>query len=206
MKSGKRKVGLAALVGGLITEWFRARSESGFSCRNFFIDITSLDFLKSQIVRLFNILRLNLWIITGNEISSGRELAILYAGHELGRNYLIKLAFGSSYRENYIGKKWLWKIPEIAKEDNKGCSLIVTEVPDRLRTLFERMSCMYIPFWIFGNVNISPHIIKDSVKTDIRRIRKNKLHYEVTNKLSELHDFYYNMYIPIILPENWAHS
>jgi len=145
-----------------------------------------------------NVLKLNLWIITGEEISSKQELAIIYAGIEENKHLMIKLAFNNSYRENYLGKIWLWKIPQKVKEKGHDCSLIITEIPWSFRLLFAKKKCFYIPCWIDGEVDTSSPIKSDSLKTDMRRIRKNKLQFEVTNALNQLHNFYYNMHLPYV--------
>lgn len=151
---------------------------------------------------LVGILRVDLWIITGEEISSKQELVIIYAGHEVGKNYLITLAFDSSHRENHIGKKWLWQIPQIVEGTSHDCSLMVTEVSKSFRKLFRKIKCIYVPYWVFGEIDVSSDnhsfLKNNSLKSDLRRIRRNKLHFEVTNSLSQLHNFYYNMYLPYI--------
>ena len=152
----------------------------------------------TSIFKLIDALRLDLWIIVGDEISSRQKLTMIYAGREKNRPFLIELAFGSSYRENYIGKKWLWKIPDIARESNNDCSLMVMEVPKSFRILYGQRKCLYIPSWVSGEIDISSHTKSDSVKTDMRRIRKNNLHFEVTNGLSQFDDFYHNMHVPYI--------
>ena len=171
-------------------------------CRDVLIEITSPGYFKSKISQLYNKLRLNIWIIMGDEISSRQKLIIIYVGHELGKNLLIKLAFGDSYSENYIGKKWLWNIPKIATEGNFNGSLMVIEVFRSFRIFFEKMNCFYIPLWIYGETNISidnPLFIKSkSLESDIRRIKRSKFHFELTDDPSQLSNFYYNMYTPYI--------
>ena len=164
------------------------------------------------IYRFFYILRLDLWIITGDEISSGKKLAIIYAGRELDKNFLVRLAFDGAFEENYIGKKWLWQIPQIVKESDCGCSLVVVEVPNSLRILSGKMKCLYIPSWVNGETDISvdnPSLFQHrntSLKSDLSKIRKNKLRFEVTNDLSQLHNFYYNMYVPYITKVHGSRS
>ena len=144
-------------------------------------------FLPARLVHwLTHVLRPDQWIITGEEIANKQQLAIIYTGSKERKNYLIQLAFGSSYRENYVGKTWL----------------MVTEVPKVFRILFERKKCFYIPCWISGEVDISVDIYSftknRSLKSDMCRIRKNKLQFELTNDLPQFHNFYYNMYLPYI--------
>ncbi|MFC1907820.1 hypothetical protein ACFLWT_00230 [Chloroflexota bacterium] len=152
------------------------------------------------ILWLTRILRVDLWIITGEEIASKQKLAIIYTGSEENKNFLIKLAFDSHFRESYIGKTWLWKIVKTVKERGYDCSLMVTEVPKVFRILVERKKCLYVPCWISGEVDISadisPLVKNKSLKSDLRKIRKNKLHFELTNDPPQFHNFYYNMYLP----------
>lgn len=157
-----------------------------------------------RICTLFNILKPNVWIITGNEVLSRQELAIIYAGREKNKHFLVRLAFDSTFEENHIGKAWLWKLPEIAKEDDCDCSLMIAEVPCFYRTLLGKTKCFYVPSWISGGIDISvdnPSLFKHrntSLKSDLSKIRRNKLQFEVTKDLSQLHNFYCNMYRPYI--------
>ncbi len=153
---------------------------------------------------LFNVFRPKVWVITGNEILSRQKLVILYAGHEVNKNLLVKLAFNSSCEDLYIGRKWLWDIRGIAKKKGYNCSLLVTEVPNFLRRLSEKMKCFYLPSWISGEIDASfeEHAIfnnrNNTLMSDLRRIKRNKLYYEVAHELSQLQNFYYNMYLPYI--------
>lgn len=166
---------------------------------------TSLRFIflpAKLILKYLKSLRLGLWIIKGEENTSNQKLAIAYAGNEKNKNYIEKLAFGSSYKEKYLGKIWLWKLFKMIKENENSCSLMITEVYNVFRIFFKNQKCFYIPCWISGEVDISDDISsftkRASVKTDMRKIRKNKLNFEVTNELSQLHNFYNNMYLPYI--------
>ena len=156
-----------------------------------------------KIYWLLSVLRLDFWILQGNEITSKQKLDILYAGTEENRHFLIKLAFDNSYRENYIGKTWLWKITSVVKEKGHHCNLMIIEMPRSFRIFFKNQKCFYVPCWVEGEVDISDENCalihsNSSVKSDIRRIRKNKLNFEITNELQHFHNFYYHMYVPHI--------
>ena len=151
---------------------------------------------------LSNVFRPKVWIITGNEILSRQKLAVLYAGHEVNKNFLAKLAFNGSYKDLYIDRKWLWEIHGIAEKKEYDCSLLVTEVPKSFRILSGKTKSFFVPSWVSGEIDISLDIsslIKnESLRSDIRKTKRNKLHFEVTNDLSQLRSFYYNMYLPYI--------
>ena len=154
------------------------------------------------IIRLVNITRRDIWIINGEETASKQKLAIIYAGTEENKNYLINSIFDGSAKESYIGETWLWNISKVAAGKDNGCSLMVTEFNKNFRIFFKRGKCFFIPYWIVGEVDISADISfftrNKSLASDLRRIRKNNLNFELTNELSQFNNFYHNMYIPHI--------
>ncbi|MHC4189753.1 MAG: hypothetical protein ACYSUB_08820, partial [Planctomycetota bacterium] len=97
--------------------------------------------LITRIWRILNILILNVWVITGEEILSKQKLAIIYIGSETHKNFLAKLAFGNSYKEDYIGKTWLWRIFKTVKAKGHACSLMVAEAPKSSLVLFGKKKC-----------------------------------------------------------------
>ncbi|MHC4806120.1 MAG: hypothetical protein ACYTBX_07630, partial [Planctomycetota bacterium] len=125
-----------------------------------------------------------------------------YIGSETHKNFLAKLAFGNSYKEDYIGKTWLWRIFKTVKTRAHACSLMVAEAPKSSLVLFGKKKCFYIPLWVTGEVDISADVSSlirnESLKSDLRRIKRNKLHFELTNEPAQFDNFYYNMYLPHI--------
>jgi hypothetical protein len=157
------------------------------------------------IYKYIRILRPDMWIVKGLEKSSSCELILTFAGSMVNKNYIVNLAFNSPDREDYLGKKWLWNIEKTAKAKNPNCSLIIAEVPYRLHVFTRKnRNSFYIPTWLSSRIDISSEdasLFKNKNNTlisDLRRIRRNKLHYEVTNELSQIKNFYYTMYVPYI--------
>ena len=154
------------------------------------------------IYRLLSIIRPDVWIMTGNEVSSGKELGIIFAGLEIDKNYIRMLAFGDLCREHHIGGKWLWNIRKVRDKDGQDCSLLVVEAPHCSAGLSAKMNYLFIPGWVTGEVDISVErssIFSNrntSLRSDLRRIRRNNLHFEETRSLCDLHNFYHNMYVP----------
>ena len=110
---------------------------------------------------IFHVLRLNTWILTGKEISTGKELCIFYAGSELNKNFFKNLAFGLSSQDYYVGKKWLWNTFKKTKRKNKNYGLLIIEIPHYLHILCEKIKCLYLPFLIHGEVTLPSYIKKD---------------------------------------------
>jgi len=152
--------------------------------------------------RFINISRLNLWILSGEEITSHQKLSIVYAGTKINKNYFTKMAYDNSFSENYIGRVWIWKIFKVVKEKGRNCSLTVVAMDRPLCTLFRNRACFNIPFWVTSLTDISANgallAKSDSVKTDIKKIRNNKLSFEITHDSRQFDNLYYNMYRPYI--------
>ena len=139
------------------------------------------------------------------ETTPGNEsLGIILAAHPQEKHYFARPAFAGSCVETYLGKKWVWQIPKIVKERKSDHSLLIVTVPHILHMVSHAPRCFYVPCWIWGEIDIPTKrsiIVKNkntSLKSDISKIRKNNLEFEVTHQLSQLHNFYYNMYVPYI--------
>ncbi len=146
--------------------------------------------------------RLELWIATGDERNSRIPLSIVHnANDDKSLNYLLELAFGDSFQERCLGRIWLWKIPKVIAKIGQDCSLMIVQGHNPHRKLLGSNNYFYIPNWLFGEVDIpsDPTVTKDSsLKSDLRRIRKNSLQFEVTQDEQHFDDFYHNMYVPYI--------
>jgi hypothetical protein len=151
-----------------------------------------------KIYTLLSVLRLDFWILQGNEVASKQSLDILYAGTEENRHFLTTLAFDGSFTEEYVGKAWLWNIPKMFKDKVHRDCILVAEVPKTFCKLFVKRNYLYIPSWVDGEVDAFSAVKSDSLLTDLRRIKKSKLSFEVTNALNQFHNFYFNMHLPYI--------
>jgi hypothetical protein len=145
--------------------------------------------------------RIKLWALTGVELNSQQELAVLYAGDGSNMNYFMELAFAANCKVRYLGKVWLFQIPKLAKRKKDIYSMLIAEVPKFL--LLNVKDCFRIPCWVRGEVDISGDIgsimLKDhSLKYAQRLMRKNELSFEEANEPSRLSNFYYDMYLPYI--------
>jgi hypothetical protein len=163
-------------------------------------------------LRLLLQLRLKLWLATGDEITSGAPLSILYAtpfgytnpiGWDARRdiNYLCELALGPSFKEYYYGRIWLWNIPKLIKNHNGAYALVIVQLHESNLKLLKSPNWFFIPNWVIGEIKapLNEAILKNSsIKSDLRRIRKHSLNFEVTQNYKRFDEFYYNMYVPHI--------
>jgi hypothetical protein len=88
------------------------------------------------------------------EQNSGCELYILYAGHELNKNYIAYLSYGEMCHEKHLGKAWIWNISRIARP-RVFINMIVTETEEGNYNRFSKSNDYYLPCWIDGEIDIS---------------------------------------------------
>jgi len=149
--------------------------------------------------RVLRQLRLDFWIVQGEELSSRTSLSILCATNDRNRSYIAGLAFGANYCEQYLGRAWLWNANIMTEKTGRGYSMMLVEIHTSLRRLLGTSNWFYVPDWVRGTIDfpLKPTITNcESVKSDLRRIRKNDLGFEVTRETQRFDDFYHNMYVP----------
>lgn len=161
-----------------------------------------IEFVYRCMSRFARKLRINLWIISGEEPPE-TDFSIIYAGHEKHKNYIADLAFGNSYAETPIGTTWIWNLDRMITKNPHDCSLMILEVNKVFCRLIDSKKMFFIPIWVDGEVDIPVDMssfvkANSSVRSDVRRIKKNNLQVEVTSEQRQFDDFYNNMYIPHI--------
>ena len=145
---------------------------------------------------LLEIVRNDAWIIHGYEAVSGEPLSILYAGEAIHKSYISRLVFGDSHSSVHLGKKSIWELRKLIKKKNNEFSLAVIEGHTLHAALFKDKHDLFIPMWLDSQVETPVTARNRSSISSLKSIEKNRLTYAVTNAPEELHDFYYNMYLP----------
>ncbi|MDD5405562.1 MAG: hypothetical protein PHE73_01315 [Sulfurovaceae bacterium] len=151
--------------------------------------------------KFINKYRIDFWIIEGKETNSQTSLSILCAANDQDRSYLARLVFGSAYSEFYFGRSWLWNVRKIVDEIGQEYSMLLVSIKNSRRKFLKIDNCFYIPDWVSGAIDLplSPKIMsRESFKSDLRRIKKNVLEFEITQEIQQFDDFYHNMYVPYI--------
>lgn len=149
--------------------------------------------------RFLKRLRPELWLVTGEERSSHLPLSVLCAASNQSKAYLRKLIFKPPFHEQNLGRTWVWNILKRLQKAAPGCSVILTEVEKSHCRLLGRKGWFFIPSWVRGEAPLprDPSVMKSrSVQSDLRRIRKCALDFEVTRDRRRFDDFYHTMYLP----------
>jgi hypothetical protein len=148
-------------------------------------------------------LKIDLWIVEGYERNSMLPLKVLFASYDnQNKSYMLDLIFGKSYKEYHFRRDWLWNISKSIEELRSTCSIMLIEIV-RYNCKHTRIDkCFFIPRSVFGEMYIpfNQEVTRSkSVLSDLSRIRRNDLKYEVTKDSKYFDDFYYNMYLPMTL-------
>lgn len=146
--------------------------------------------------------RLNFWLLEGRERHSGEELLTLYAGHELNKNYLLHIIYAGRCEQRFLGKVWTWSLAQLVK-GYPAFGLVVAETEEGYFNRLGGAEDFYIPCWIDGEVDIKggAQTLKtnESLRDDLRKVRKYGLQYEITKDVDKLGHFYHDMYSPHVI-------
>lgn len=152
--------------------------------------------------RLSRKLKINVHILSEKD-SRGNPFSIMYVGYEGNKNYLANVIFGDNYKTIETSNIWVWNLGRKINSKWKLCNLLILEDNENVRRFIDTKEMFALPVWIGWKTDISDEIsaiVKrdKSLQSDIRRIRKNKLTFEVTNDETDFEEFYQKMYIPYI--------
>ncbi len=160
--------------------------------------------LVDRLIGTVNALKLDFWVISGDEVASGKPLSLLYAGHNAypeNRTYLRKIAFADQCSECYLGKRWRWSRSVRKSALKHACSLEWIETPDWFMTCPHRQTdYFFIPSWLMGEIDLSAQTIlpldRYSYRFEKNKIARNQLSYRLSTDPEEFDLFYHTMYVP----------
>ena len=141
----------------------------------------------------------DIWTIEGKMggVPQG-TLRILFAGPEIDKNYFTGLAFENG-KASHVGKVSLWGLRALKKKLFTDCGLAIFRLERDIYTrFFSEGNRFYIPGWVGGSTGTAVPDETHSRKNDIRKIKKYKFSYEVTQDEARFDDFYARMYLPYI--------
>lgn len=148
--------------------------------------------------RILDLIKKDVWILNGNEKSTGKAFKIFYIGNQKNKDYINKIIFDDNYNETYIGKKFFWHLYYILNKNKYKCSLAIIEGRAIEQHLFGALNDFFVPLWLESVADLPLDAKNRSSKRELVRVTKNKLEYIVTKDSEMFNDFYYNMHIPMI--------
>jgi len=157
--------------------------------------------LYRPVVTAIRRFRLNKWLLEGRERSGGASISVVYLGHQSGLHFVRQLIFGDDVVQRHCGKAWAWNTGRIMDSEAPDV-LFIAEVTERSARALTTPQSFYVPMWVEGRLDIDTAIDRcrrvGNIKEDLRRIRKNRLQYDVTCDERLIEDFHRNMYVPYI--------
>jgi len=163
--------------------------------------LTNKNQIKKPLVDWYRLYRPNVWLLEGVERCSGKRLKVLYAGHELNRNYIAHLIVDLDRRIVCLGKRWLWSILKNDGTLLKNCDIAFVEV-DKNDGSVNGTDVFIIPAWIDCELEFDHaserRAQSKSIRRELQKIERHQLTYEVTKNLQHFDHFYHHMYVPYI--------
>jgi hypothetical protein len=143
------------------------------------------------------------WYLEGCARGSGLPLAILFTGQLENKNYLAHLAFAPSPTERALGRRWIGSVfHRTAMAEDQQPDIRIAELDAWQRRLLRDRFRFFVPCWVGGEIDIAPavqHIRKSkNAKEDLRRIRRDRMTYEIARGAADFEQFYFRMYQPYI--------
>ncbi len=165
--------------------------------RTFFL-LKRVSFLASQF-------RLSVYFLQGKEKWGDNNLTTLFLGEERGIIYLSNLLYSKEPVKENLGKFFIWRVKSRLHSDLPKTDLIFIKIDGFFSRFLSRLGFIVIPEWVLFILDLTkplPEIWElsknDTLRANLRRIRKNNYSYEVTQDPAKFKYFYYQMYLPYI--------
>ena len=151
--------------------------------------------------RLVRGLRIDLWRIKGEERNTHLPLSVLCALSSQEKSLMIRLMFGTAFREDYLGRVWRWKAPQVARKAGVEYSIFLSEGETLWFGSETEKGSYIIPAWVKGDIEVplKPDVLRSrSVRSDLKKVRDHRLTLEITQDPTRYEWFYHEMHIPYI--------
>lgn len=168
--------------------------------------IKPLHYAVRRARRTMEAYRVRAWTLHGAGRAADLPLHLGYAGQLESKNYLAHLAFRGAPHEQDHGMRWTHRVlhgraPHLANAD-----LHIVDVARSVYRQFrrteesipeQRLFCL--PCWVQGEMALSETAVApdaETVRSDIRLIKRNALEYRVVREPALFDWFYRSMYLP----------
>jgi hypothetical protein len=156
----------------------------------------------TRIFTLFSQLKLTCYLISGKEKTSNLEIKILFFGENNNFSYILDQLFSEEPKIKILGKESLRSIVNIYKKNKNYADAFFIKCDRFYQRFLEKKGCKIIPEYVSLKVDVSKQFtdiykkFNKSAKEDIRKVKKGRYSYEITDDLKKIKFFYERMYIP----------
>lgn len=138
---------------------------------------------------------------TGIERMGEAPLSLLVFGHGIDLRYLLDRAYGSQPFELKAKRMWQAAVPRLLRTSRADLVIACNADPEFMSGC-AGPGRLFLPRWVGGSVDVDSALAlratSRNVKTDIARVRKNRLSYEIATDPASCRWFYDNIYVPHI--------
>lgn len=146
--------------------------------------------------------RVPVWLLEGRERHGQEMLRIVFAGQLENMAYISDLAFGDTTVAVAQGSQWIKKIGSWARRCAGDDGLVVVDVEERWRPLFNGSRCFWLPIWLGGEIDVDAVVARmqhsRNAKEDLRRFRNRGITWEITKSVEAFEHFYSTMHLPYV--------
>lgn len=138
--------------------------------------------------------------IAGLEKSSGQPLTVVCGVTGQGKHYLLDAIFNGSPGGTGLGKMPLRDVIQPQPAVGQAGELLIVDAKKH-HALPNTGGWFFIPIWVTGRINLpipAEFLKRDTVKSDLRKIRRHGFEYEITHAGEQFDDFFHNMHVPFI--------
>jgi hypothetical protein len=155
-------------------------------------------------------IRMFLWpdvVLLEGRIEGGESVSILRAGitDRQTAYFFAGQVIEELCAERVLGRIWLWALPALARRH--GCAFVLVRVPRRREALARRVlgragdDALHLPVFVEATADVSDTarlLGRDSLRSDVRRIRNRGFQFSISRKRQELDTFIREYHDPYV--------
>jgi len=153
--------------------------------------------------------RARVWTLQGAARASALPLRLTYAGQLESKNYFSHLALAPGATEDEQRTRWVRELLARRAENFAHADLYVADVA---RSVYRQYAgaedsqphtgAFVLPCWVKGEISLAPATrpqkLPETIRSDLRLIKRNRLEYRVARDRAMFDWFYDAMYLPYI--------
>lgn len=139
-------------------------------------------------------------LVSGKLKYNGQSGKVLLLGKNQLIQYYIAMLFDQVEASKKLKKHWFWQLHQVIKQNRYqlNFSLICGSEHTTKCYLQQNHKQFFIPNWLTGEANSQFTLSSKSVRSDLSRITRSNLWFQLSTSLPMAEAFYHHMYLPYI--------
>lgn len=147
--------------------------------------------------------RIPVVILRGSTRPDGHPVTVVLAGDRNSLDSLVQHSFENMYQQETVGTVPPWNLARTLKRLRASADLTVAFVDQLSARLFFGKDYMAVPVVVGSMLTVPEDFAEltrgnESLKNDLRTIRRNNLKCDITHSNSDFEAFYHTMFVPFI--------